>query len=184
MARIRALSCKQPWAELIARGVKTLEIRGRNTHYRGELAVHASSRYDGSPAAVAAYRAHIGDQMSRAQRIRDLPAGRLVAVVTLTASDPWEPGHLGEACTPWRPAAWAWTLNGGRRVDSVLPVKGQLGIWECPDGLLKEREPCLHPDLDVKGNRAFCYACTTWIPYPTPVPPGHVRVRLGGPYHG
>jgi len=39
---MKALSLKQPWAELIVSGRKTIEIRKWNTHFRGEFLIHAS----------------------------------------------------------------------------------------------------------------------------------------------
>ena len=38
----RALSIKQPWAELILRGKKTIEVRSRRTHVRGRVQIYAS----------------------------------------------------------------------------------------------------------------------------------------------
>ena len=37
----RALTIRQPWASLIAEGIKTVETRSWSTKYRGELAIHA-----------------------------------------------------------------------------------------------------------------------------------------------
>jgi hypothetical protein len=42
--RIRALSVNRPLAGLIMAGVKDVENRGRTTHYRGPLVIHASQR--------------------------------------------------------------------------------------------------------------------------------------------
>ncbi len=41
---MKALSFHQPWASLIAEGVKTIETRSSATKYRGPLAIHASKR--------------------------------------------------------------------------------------------------------------------------------------------
>ncbi len=41
---MRALSLHQPWASLIAEGVKTIETRSWATKYRGPLAIHAAKR--------------------------------------------------------------------------------------------------------------------------------------------
>jgi hypothetical protein len=41
---MKALSLWQPWASLIALGVKTIETRGWATKYRGPLAIHAAQR--------------------------------------------------------------------------------------------------------------------------------------------
>jgi len=39
---MKAISIKQPWAELIVSGRKTLEIRKWKTNFRGEFFIHAS----------------------------------------------------------------------------------------------------------------------------------------------
>jgi hypothetical protein len=39
---MKALSLKQPWAELVVSGKKTVELRNWNTEFRGEFLVHAS----------------------------------------------------------------------------------------------------------------------------------------------
>lgn len=44
---MKAITLWQPWASLIAVGAKTIETRGRQTHYRGPLAIHAATRRPG-----------------------------------------------------------------------------------------------------------------------------------------
>ena len=41
-----ALSLKQPWAELILQGKKTVETRTWNTEFRGSFYIHASKQID------------------------------------------------------------------------------------------------------------------------------------------
>lgn len=43
---MKALTIRQPWASLIAHGVKTIETRSWSTEYRGPLAIHAGHRWD------------------------------------------------------------------------------------------------------------------------------------------
>ena len=40
---MKAISVRQPWAELIIRGEKTLDLRTYQINYTGPLAIHASS---------------------------------------------------------------------------------------------------------------------------------------------
>ena len=44
-----ALSVKQPWAALLAYGVKTVEVRTWNTLRRGQILIHASKSVDDRP---------------------------------------------------------------------------------------------------------------------------------------
>jgi hypothetical protein len=43
---MKALSFKQPWAELVLQGKKKIEIRRWNTNFRGEFLIHASKSPD------------------------------------------------------------------------------------------------------------------------------------------
>jgi hypothetical protein len=43
---MKALSLKQPWAELVLQGKKKIEIRRWNTNFRGEFLIHASKISD------------------------------------------------------------------------------------------------------------------------------------------
>ena len=40
---MKALSIKQPWASLIAHGIKDIENRTWKTNFRGRIYIHASS---------------------------------------------------------------------------------------------------------------------------------------------
>ena len=42
---MKALTLHQPWASLVALGVKTIETRSWATSYRGPLAIHAATRW-------------------------------------------------------------------------------------------------------------------------------------------
>ncbi|MEK6923012.1 MAG: ASCH domain-containing protein, partial [Nanoarchaeota archaeon] len=43
---MKALSLKQPFAELILQGKKKIELRKWNTHFMGEFLIHASKISD------------------------------------------------------------------------------------------------------------------------------------------
>jgi len=116
---MKALSVRQPWAELIASGRKTIELRSWSTQYRGPLLICASG------------------QLARDERAREwldalgeLWQGVAVCTVELvdvrlahTRADAYD-----AACTP--PAAhFAWVLAKPRRT-SARPIKGRLGLFE------------------------------------------------------
>lgn len=52
-AEFYALSVKQPWAALLAAGVKTVEVRTWSTERRGKILIHASKVPDPRPEAWA-----------------------------------------------------------------------------------------------------------------------------------
>lgn len=40
---MKAISIRQPWAQMIFDGKKTIDVRGIHTNYRGQLLIHAAS---------------------------------------------------------------------------------------------------------------------------------------------
>ena len=105
MAVLKALSVKQPWANMIAAGEKTIETRRWPTDYRGPLLI-VSSKTPDIP-----------------------PAGCAVALATLVDCRPMT--RLDEPnarCTVY-PGAFAWVLRDVRRLRA-FPVKGRLGIYD------------------------------------------------------
>ncbi|HBL44587.1 MAG TPA: hypothetical protein DDZ90_14465, partial [Planctomycetaceae bacterium] len=74
--RLPALGIRQPWAELILRGEKTIEIRSSQTQIRGTIYVYASRKLATTPHAVkAALKAGID--------VTTLPTGVLVGTVEI-----------------------------------------------------------------------------------------------------
>ncbi len=119
----KALSVKQPWADLLTRVVfrdesgnfhaeKTIEVRTRNTNYRGDLLICASAK-------------------------PELP-GRLSGVtcgfVELYDTKPVEeftPEDWAATCIPenQRPrTGYGWMVRNPRRVVE-MPIRGQLGVY-------------------------------------------------------
>ena len=102
---MKALSVKQPWANLIASGEKTIETRTWATEYRGEMII-VSTKSPKIP-----------------------PAGFALAVVRLVDCRPMTERDEPEACCRWYPRAFAWVLDDIRKIRPV-PSKGQLGLYD------------------------------------------------------
>ncbi|MCL2459117.1 MAG: ASCH domain-containing protein [Desulfobulbus sp.] len=107
----RCLTVRQPWASLIAAGDKTIEIRSRPTHYRGQLIITASANpWPGKP------------------------TGCIICTVDLIECRAMGPGDLAKACCQpydgWLDC-YAWVLANPAPLPPV-PIKGRLGIWRLP----------------------------------------------------
>lgn len=111
MKEYRCLSVKQPWAELIARGEKAIELRTWRTDYRGPLAIVASLRR-----ADTAY-ANI-----------DGARGRVVCIVGLCDVRPATREDTGAAWSPVKVGEFAWVINGVIRVQGP-ELRGRLGLY-------------------------------------------------------
>lgn len=118
---MKALSVKQPWAELIALGRKTIETRTWATKYRGPLLICA-----GKTRHEAVFR-WFDSWMSSVDLTVPFPLSVAVAVVDLVDCRPM----TEEDCLPamHELVKYAWMLENARRVEP-FPVKGQLGVFE------------------------------------------------------
>lgn len=136
---MRGLTIGQPFASLIAEGVKRVETRGWTSRYRGPLLIHAGAN---DPAWVRAFvgttegrvvLAALEDAMGeRWTGFRLLPRGAVVAVAELV--DVW-PGEHFHAEHPERaygdlgPGRYGLVLRRVRVVDPPVPARGMLGLW-------------------------------------------------------
>ena len=102
---MKALSIRQPWANLIASGQKTIETRKWKTNYRGDLLIVASKTGT------------------------EPPFGCAVAIVTLVDCRAMTVLDEAAACTEMYQRACSWVLENVRPVEP-FPVTGQLGLYE------------------------------------------------------
>lgn len=86
----RALSVRQPWAELIMRGNKTLEVRSRPTKVRGLVQIYSSLKLEVGPKQLQAAHRYGLD-------LDQLPRGVLIGVVEIVGSRPVSPSDSAAA---------------------------------------------------------------------------------------
>ncbi|MBI2049069.1 MAG: ASCH domain-containing protein [Parcubacteria group bacterium] len=104
--RRKAISLKQPWANLVCSGKKTIETRKWNTKYRGDLVICSS------------------------QQPKIEPYGKALCFVEVYHTEPMKKKHEKKACIKVYPRAWAWHLKNTRLLKKPVPIKGQLSIYE------------------------------------------------------
>lgn len=117
---MKALSVKQPWANLIAGGHKTIETRTWATKYRGELLICASKTVDTFMAEILSFTAPV---------IGISPIGQALCIVDLVDCRPIVKADSPAAWCPAELGSFAWVLENVRPIKP-FPVKGQLGIFE------------------------------------------------------
>jgi len=123
-----ALGVRQPWAELILRGIKTIEVRSQGTQRRGTIYLYSSKKLSDLPAAAVAAEKYGIDPET-------LPMGRLVGTVEILDSTIAEPAHTGKACVPPEVLVdqFAWHLRNPQRLDEPLAVRFlPYGVWFYP----------------------------------------------------
>ncbi|HEC65172.1 MAG TPA: ASCH domain-containing protein [bacterium] len=105
MHTYKALSLKQPFANWIAEGRKAIETRVWSTNYRGDLVICSS----------------------KSPKIE--PAGYALCIVEVYDVKPMKKEDEKEACCKVYPKAQSWFLRNTRKIDPIIPVKGQLNIF-------------------------------------------------------
>lgn len=133
---IRALSLWQPWASLVACGVKRHETRHWMTNHRGPIAIHAAKTLDRAGAPEALCQAALGmDWMDQC------PLGAVVAVADLTACAPTEAlfnlTRADQASGNYTDGRFGWRLDNVRPLLEPIPLAGRQGLfsWARPDDL-------------------------------------------------
>ena len=109
MSHYTALSVKQPFANLICSGEKTIETRTWTTDYRGDLLI------------VSSKQPHIP------------LAGYALALVELYDCQPMQKEDWLQACCKTYRNAFGWHLRNIRPLKTPIPIRGQLGLYQIHD---------------------------------------------------
>ena len=122
---MKAITIRQPWAALVAAGIKDVENRPRNWTHRGRIAIHSGQNDDPG----AAKRPEVSGVLVT----RHLPLlhGRVLAVATLADCHPAVEG----CCTShWAQRDARFHLVLGDVIQLPRPVfaMGQLRLWQLP----------------------------------------------------
>ena len=104
---MKAISLHQPWALMVARGIKDIETRTWSTEYRGELLICSTKR----PA------------------IPNYPLGMALCIVQLVHCRPMALVDQERACYPMSKELFSWFL-AHRRTIKPFPVIGRQGFYE------------------------------------------------------
>lgn len=127
----RALTIKQPWASLIASGVKPVENRtwpipGTWAH-RGPLLIHAGRGFDRMALLLPEAREELEAQ--------SWPEWELPSAAVLAVAEEVVCHRAGPGCcdSPFaEPEGWHWVLSGVTALEEPVSAKGRLGLWR-PD---------------------------------------------------
>src|SRR3990172_1448755 len=141
---MKALTLTQPWANLVAIGVKHYETRSWNTNYRGPLAIHAALKFPMAARWLLAsdpFRSEFikaGYHIGPLKNLSWLPLGAIVATCKLADTvQTWEAIQIDFGLSDeeikfgdYSPGRWAWRLDNVKKLPEPIPAKGMLGLWE------------------------------------------------------
>ena len=127
---MKALSLKQPWADLIVSGVKPIENRKWKSSYRGPLLIHASKNPDKEGAKwIVDHFPELKDLIYWTNHLKGKIIGQVNMVDCVEEhSSPWFFGPYGFIFHS--PCEWPR--------EKAIPYKGLLGIFEVSGIILVE----------------------------------------------
>lgn len=126
---MKSLTVCQPYAHLIIHCDKRIENRTRPTKYRGQLAIHAGK----SEKWIEPYLFNQTNPYPRVAIIPELVFGAIIGTVDLVDCVPLEKVE-GQ---PYAGGPWCWILENPRPLSEPIPWKGQLGLFNVPDDVIK-----------------------------------------------
>lgn len=130
---MKAISLWQPWASLMAEGLKRNETRHWATSYRGPILIHATKRMEAPTILMRELLKPHGYQSWD-----DFPRGALVCKVNLVdciSSGKYSPGHPEYQFGDYGPNRYVWITNNLEKFKPI-PYKGSQGFFNVPNNLI------------------------------------------------
>ena len=121
---MKVLTLKQPWATLVAEGIKTYEFRSWKTNYRGKVLIHAGAGVDKK-------------EMKRFKHLNlNYPSKRIIAEAEIEdcikIDDQLNKKIISENNIAYGNkvrSGYAWKLKNIKKVNIDEEINGKLGFW-------------------------------------------------------
>lgn len=131
---MKVLTLKQPWATLVAEGIKKYEFRSWKTNYRGKILIHAGSGIDKE-----AMKKFAGLNLT-------FPLKKILAEVEIVdclfLDDELNKKIISEnniAYGSKKREGYAWMLDNIKKINYEKEINGKLGLWNYDEGLIKNK---------------------------------------------
>jgi hypothetical protein len=128
---MKALTIRQPWADLIVSGRRPFEIRNWRPDYTGWILVHAGKKFD--------------EEAARRLNLfaAGLAFGAIIGKVHVDdciefTRESWEqlrPQHM--EWTHYQPNMFGWRLSQAVKFERSIPWSGSLGLFDVPDAAIQ-----------------------------------------------
>ncbi len=121
---LKVLTLRQPWATLVAEGIKKYEFRSWKTNYRGKVLIHAGAGVDKK-------------DMERFKELNlEFPSKKIIAEVEiedcLELDDKLNNEIIAENNIAYGSkvrSGYAWKLKNVKKIKSDKIINGKLGLW-------------------------------------------------------
>ena len=122
--KVKVLTLKQPWATLVAEGIKKYEFRSWKINYRGKVLIHAGVGID-------------KEEMKKFKNLNlEFPSRRILAEVEiedcLELDDNLNKKIISENNIAYGSkyrTGYAWKLKNVKKINVDKEINGKLGLW-------------------------------------------------------
>ena len=129
---LKVLTLRQPWATLVAEGIKKYEFRSWKTNYRGKVLIHAGAGVDKK-------------DMERFKELNlEFPSKKIIAEVEiedcLELDDKLNNEIIAENNIAYGSkvrTGYAWKLKNVKKIKSDKIINGKLGLWNIDESILE-----------------------------------------------
>ncbi|MDE1868619.1 MAG: ASCH domain-containing protein [Candidatus Micrarchaeota archaeon] len=122
---MKCLSLKQPFAELVVSGRKTIELRTWNTKFRGAFLVHASGNTNVEACKM------LGMDPDRLPRRAVVGKATIYGVKKYTGRDEFVADKdMHMATDEYSDAKYGFLLKDAVRFEKTIPMPGKLGFFD------------------------------------------------------
>jgi activating signal cointegrator 1 len=163
MDELKAVTIWQPWAQLIALGLKRYETRSWPTSYRGQLLIHASKKWGSDE--IVHYGRLInmlacqfpGGYPGQLSFENALPLGKIVALCDLVEC--WHCGvepppnvcRIESCCGDFGLGRYAWQLENMIHIMPPIEARGAQGLWN-PDAEIVDTIRAISSYVDFRNH--------------------------------
>lgn len=172
----KALSIKQPWASLIAHGIKDIENRTWKTNFRGRIYIHTSGKWTAESAEISINNPNVKQALESVGMIHKYDV-ESIGHKGYSFSGLIHGAIIGEVdivdCVIDHPSIWAEKISESNyQIAAILNVNPKpIYNWVLANAVLYEK-PILHvkgklsfwePDIDISE----CIGCSGKFDYET-----------------
>lgn len=121
---MKVITLKQPWATLVAEGIKEYEFRSWRYNFRGEILIHAGAGID-------------KDAMKQVESLNlEYPQKKIIAKVTIEDCLELNDRINKEICSSnpmvygnKKRTGFVWKLKNAKKINVDKTISGKQGIW-------------------------------------------------------
>lgn len=127
--KYKVLTVRQPYASLLAGGVKDVENRSRRISYRGTVLIHAGARMHDVVSFLRKRQEFTVEEITIMTQVNEVEENELFGCIVGSVEIV---DCVQDSTSPWAERGqWHWVCRNAKVFDHpIRNVKGRLGLWD------------------------------------------------------